>query len=238
MVDPAAYQDPPRSGPTGLSGSPPEQEAKEPWTSGPISHTAPTREGTGIVCASISVPSLPLPAPWPGPPPWAAEADLAGLLHDIGKYGDLFQGRLRGEQAGIDHWSLGVSSPTVFRHDCRTFTHLATGCARHIAKPCETRREGPLAAESESGSHHESDHRRSRLGSIQTPVATDRFQVRRVTPASQLLTLVFRRLGFPVSWTTDTRRVQDYCPRNAQPGAFPVMLPGSGCCRNRNTRLR
>ena len=43
-----------------------------------------------------------------GSAPWADEADLAGRLHDIAKYGDLFQGRLRGEQAGIDHWSLGA----------------------------------------------------------------------------------------------------------------------------------
>jgi hypothetical protein len=62
-----------------------------------------------------------------GSAPWAAEADLPGLLHDTGKYGDLFQCRLHGEQAGIDHWSLGVSSPTAFRHDCLTFTRLATG---------------------------------------------------------------------------------------------------------------
>ena len=40
--------------------------------------------------------------------PWADEAELAGKLHDIGKYGQRFQGRLRGEQAGIDHWSLGA----------------------------------------------------------------------------------------------------------------------------------
>ena len=33
---------------------------------------------------------------------------MAGLLHDIAKYGDLFQGRLRGEQSGIDHWSVGA----------------------------------------------------------------------------------------------------------------------------------
>jgi hypothetical protein len=72
-----------------------------------------------------------------GSAPWAAEANLAGLLHDIGKYGDLFQGRLRGEQAGIDHWSLAVLSPTVFRHDCLTFTHLATGYA---VPQCPTRR--------------------------------------------------------------------------------------------------
>src|SRR3990170_1697959 len=36
------------------------------------------------------------------------EATLAGLLHDAGKYGDLFQARLKGEEHGIDHWSLGA----------------------------------------------------------------------------------------------------------------------------------
>ncbi|QAA76685.1 MAG: CRISPR-associated helicase Cas3 [Candidatus Bipolaricaulis sibiricus] len=36
------------------------------------------------------------------------EAALAGLLHDLGKYGDLFQKRLRGEVQGIDHWSPGA----------------------------------------------------------------------------------------------------------------------------------
>ena len=36
------------------------------------------------------------------------EASLAGLLHDFGKYGDLFQARLRGEAKKIDHWSLGA----------------------------------------------------------------------------------------------------------------------------------
>ena len=42
--------------------------------------------------------------------PWAAEARLAGLLHDLGKYGDLFQARLRGEAGGLDHWSIGAWS--------------------------------------------------------------------------------------------------------------------------------
>ena len=37
-----------------------------------------------------------------------AEAAVAGLLHDLGKYGDLFQKRLRGEVQGIDHWSAGA----------------------------------------------------------------------------------------------------------------------------------
>lgn len=40
--------------------------------------------------------------------PWASEAELAGLLHDLGKYADRFQARLRGEDAGLDHWSQGA----------------------------------------------------------------------------------------------------------------------------------
>lgn len=42
--------------------------------------------------------------------PWHGidEARAAGLLHDLGKYGDLFQKRLTGEATGIDHWSAGA----------------------------------------------------------------------------------------------------------------------------------
>ncbi len=36
-------------------------------------------------------------------------AYLAGILHDLGKYGDLFQGRLEGKEKGLDHWSIGAS---------------------------------------------------------------------------------------------------------------------------------
>jgi CRISPR-associated helicase Cas3/CRISPR-associated endonuclease Cas3-HD len=36
------------------------------------------------------------------------EAYNAGLIHDLGKYGDLFQLRLRGRAHGIDHWSAGA----------------------------------------------------------------------------------------------------------------------------------
>jgi CRISPR-associated endonuclease/helicase Cas3 len=43
-----------------------------------------------------------------GNEPWADEARLAGLLHDLGKYGDRFQARLRGEDQGLDHWSQGA----------------------------------------------------------------------------------------------------------------------------------
>jgi len=40
--------------------------------------------------------------------PWRDEARLGGDLHDVGKYGDRFQARLRGEDSGLDHWSLGA----------------------------------------------------------------------------------------------------------------------------------
>jgi len=36
-------------------------------------------------------------------------AHLTGLLHDLGKYGDLFQRRLEGKESGLDHWSIGAS---------------------------------------------------------------------------------------------------------------------------------
>jgi CRISPR-associated endonuclease/helicase Cas3 len=36
------------------------------------------------------------------------KAKLAGELHDIGKYGDLFQRRLKGLEKGLDHWSAGA----------------------------------------------------------------------------------------------------------------------------------
>lgn len=40
--------------------------------------------------------------------PWASEAQLAGRLHDLGKYADRFQARLHGDDAGLDHWSQGA----------------------------------------------------------------------------------------------------------------------------------
>jgi len=39
---------------------------------------------------------------------FAEEARLAGLLHDLGKYGDRFQARLEGKDHGLDHWSMGA----------------------------------------------------------------------------------------------------------------------------------
>jgi CRISPR-associated endonuclease/helicase Cas3 len=40
---------------------------------------------------------------------WRHEAELAGKLHDLGKYGDLFQKRLTGPKAD---WTTGVPAPT------------------------------------------------------------------------------------------------------------------------------
>ena len=40
--------------------------------------------------------------------PWADEAKLAGLFHDLGKYADRFQERLKGKDSGLDHWSQGA----------------------------------------------------------------------------------------------------------------------------------
>jgi CRISPR-associated helicase Cas3/CRISPR-associated endonuclease Cas3-HD len=42
--------------------------------------------------------------------PWEDDARIAGLLHDLGKYGDLFQQRLRGDASAVDHWSAGAWS--------------------------------------------------------------------------------------------------------------------------------
>lgn len=39
---------------------------------------------------------------------WKTEATFAGSLHDLGKYADSFQARLRGEVSGLDHWSAGA----------------------------------------------------------------------------------------------------------------------------------
>lgn len=45
----------------------------------------------------------------------ADEARLAGLLHDLGKYGELFQMRLRDQAEHIDHWSAGAWQSLSYR---------------------------------------------------------------------------------------------------------------------------
>ncbi|CAK0777496.1 CRISPR-associated endonuclease/helicase Cas3 [Azospirillaceae bacterium] len=39
---------------------------------------------------------------------WRDEAEFAGLWHDLGKWGELFQNRLKGLEKGIDHWTMGA----------------------------------------------------------------------------------------------------------------------------------
>jgi len=39
---------------------------------------------------------------------WEEEAQVCGILHDIGKYSDMFQQRLSGKISGVDHWSPGA----------------------------------------------------------------------------------------------------------------------------------
>ena len=46
---------------------------------------------------------------------WQEEARLAGRLHDLGKYGECFQARLRGEESGLDHWSAGARMALEYR---------------------------------------------------------------------------------------------------------------------------
>lgn len=46
----------------------------------------------------------------------AAEAELAGLLHDLGKYAERFQARLRSPSIhGINHWSAGTRKAAEFK---------------------------------------------------------------------------------------------------------------------------
>ena len=47
-------------------------------------------------------------------------AYLAGLVHDLGKYGDLFKERLRGNESGLDHWSAGASLCLERYRNCET----------------------------------------------------------------------------------------------------------------------
>jgi len=55
----------------------------------------------------------------------AQEGRLAGLLHDLGKYGDLFQRRLRGEVRGVDHWSAGAWAALMHAREQGYATALA-----------------------------------------------------------------------------------------------------------------
>ena len=73
-----------------------------------FAHTPPFKGGPWhtIKCHTTGVQTLALK--FAEPLGLGAEAGLAGLLHDLGKYGLLFQKRLEGKEAGIDHWTIGA----------------------------------------------------------------------------------------------------------------------------------
>ena len=70
-------------------------------------HSAPPGGSPQTVKAHLSEVAR-LAREFAGPLGASDEAELAGLLHDIGKYTCLFQRRLAGQEHGLDHWSPGA----------------------------------------------------------------------------------------------------------------------------------
>jgi CRISPR-associated helicase Cas3/CRISPR-associated endonuclease Cas3-HD len=65
------------------------------------------------------------------------EAYAAGLLHDLGKYTELFQQRLRGEVQGVDHWTVGAAAASNrYRGDSWALALAIQG--HHIGLQCGT----------------------------------------------------------------------------------------------------
>jgi CRISPR-associated endonuclease/helicase Cas3 len=72
-------------------------------------HSAPTREGWEPLrdhLQDVAERAASFAEPFGA----ANEARLAGLLHDLGKYSDLFTLRLEGKASGLDHWSVGAKA--------------------------------------------------------------------------------------------------------------------------------
>jgi hypothetical protein len=61
------------------------------------------------------------------------EARLAGLLHDLGKYSELFTLRLQGRAKGLDHWSIGAWAALTTNH-CRSTGRLTGGWIRRARR--------------------------------------------------------------------------------------------------------
>ncbi len=72
-----------------------------------LAHSADKQGNTHLAKEHLSEVAS-LATEFAGKSTWNGEAALSGLLHDLGKYADSFQARLRGEASGLDHWSAGA----------------------------------------------------------------------------------------------------------------------------------
>ncbi len=61
-----------------------------------------------------------------------SEGKLAGLLHDLGKYSDLFQRRLEGKESGLDHWTAGA---WVAMAKCQSLAAAFAVYGHHVGLP-------------------------------------------------------------------------------------------------------
>ena len=85
-----------------------------PDVSLPLAHSANTAGQTHALRDHLSAVGD-LAGRFAGAASWREEAQLAGQWHDLGKYGERFQARLRGGPSGIDHWSAGAWAACIKR---------------------------------------------------------------------------------------------------------------------------
>jgi len=70
--------------------------------------------------------------------PWGPnEARLAGLLHDLGKYGDLFQERLKNPRqvTGVDHWTMGAWAAAIGCYPGKAWAASLAAAGHHLGLP-------------------------------------------------------------------------------------------------------
>ncbi len=61
----------------------------------------------------------------------AEEALIAGYLHDLGKYGELFKLRLKNQVSGLDHWSAGMLA-AVLKYREKAFAAALAVQGHHV----------------------------------------------------------------------------------------------------------